>query len=164
LTRFERGSYRTGARPSSRAFAPRMADYTGPLPLPSPETRPFWEAARRHELSLPRCLSCGELHYYPRGVCPHCLSSDLEWVRCSGRGRLHTFTIVHRGQKGFPLATPYVLAVVQLDEGPRMMTNLVGVDADPATLRFDMPVEVVWADVTPDRTLVHFRPATGASA
>jgi len=71
---------------------------------------------------------------------------------------------VHRGQKGFPLPAPYVLAVVQLDEGPRMMTNLVGVAADPAVLRFDMPVEVAWADVTPQVTLVHFRPATGAGA
>jgi uncharacterized OB-fold protein len=139
-----------------------MPDYAGPLPIPTPETRPFWEAARRHELSLPRCRACGALHYYPRGACPGCLSRDLEWVRCSGRGRLHTFTIVHRGQKGFPLPTPYVLAVVQLDEGPRMMTNLVGVD--PAQARFDMPVEVAWADVTPEVTLVHFRPATGAAA
>ena len=138
-----------------------MADYAGPVPTPTPETRPFWEAARRHELTLPRCRACTKLHYYPRALCPHCGAADLEWTRCSGRGTLRTFTVVHRGQKNFPLGTPYVLAVVQLEEGPRMMTNVVG---DPATLRFDMPVEVTWADVTDTVTLPHFRPAAGAGA
>ena len=89
-----------------------MPEYTGPIPVPSPETRPFWDAARRHELSLPKCRACGALHYYPRGACPTCLSGDLSWERVSGKGSLHTFTIVHRGQKGFPVPTPYVLAVV----------------------------------------------------
>jgi len=141
-----------------------MPDYTGPLPVPTPETRPFWEAAKRHQLMLPRCRACDRLHYYPRGACPHCLSGDLEWTAVSGRGTLHTFTIVHRGQKGFPVATPYVLAVVELREGPRMMTTLVGVAPDPATVRIGMPVEVTWADVTPEVTLPHFRPAAGGAA
>ena len=93
-----------------------MPDYTGPLPLPTPESRPFWDAARRHVLELPRCRSCGQYHYYPRATCPHCLSADLEWRGVSGRGRLHTFTIVQRGSKGFPIPTPYVMAVVEPDE------------------------------------------------
>lgn len=139
-----------------------MPEYTGPIPVPSPETRPFWEAARRHELSLPKCRACGALHYYPRGACPGCLSGDLAWERVSGKGTLHTFTIVHRGQKGFPVPTPYVLAIVELAEGPRMMTNVVGVEADPATLRIGMPVEVVFDDVTPEVTLPRFRPVAGA--
>ena len=137
-----------------------MSDYTGPLPVPTPETRPFWEAARRHELHLQRCGACGRHIFYPRAVCPHCLGADLVWEKVSGRGTLHTFTIVMRGQKGFPLPTPYVLAVVELAEGARLMTNLIGVAADPAAVRIGMPVEVVFEDVTPEVTLPRFRPVT----
>ncbi|MGH7895304.1 MAG: Zn-ribbon domain-containing OB-fold protein [Candidatus Binatia bacterium] len=137
-----------------------MPDYTGPIPVPSPETRPFWDAAKRHELRLPRCRACGALHYYPRGACPTCLSGDLAWEQVSGKATLHTFTIVHRGQKGFPVPTPYVLAVVALAEGPRMMTTLV--DVDPARVKIGMPVEVVFRDVSDTIALPLFRPA-GAS-
>ena len=138
-----------------------MPDYAGPLPVPTPESRPFWEAARRHELSLQRCRACGRRVFYPRAACPNCLSPDLEWRRVSGRGTLHTFTIVHRGAKNFPLAAPYVLAVVELEEGPRLMTNLVGVEADPVRVRIGMPVEVVFEDVSSEVTLPRFRPAAG---
>lgn len=138
-----------------------MADYTGPLPVPSPETKPFWDAARRHELSLPFCRPCGAFFYYPRAACPRCLSPDLAWKPVSGRGTLHTFTVVHRGQQGFPLGSPYVIAVVELEEGPRMMTNLVGIAPDPATIWIGMPVEVTFEDATPEVTLPHFRPAGG---
>jgi uncharacterized protein len=140
-----------------------MADYTGPLPVPSPETKPFWDAARRHELSLPFCRPCRAFFYYPRAACPRCLSPDLEWKAVSGRGTLHTFTVVHRAQKGFPLGSPYVIAVVELEEGPRMMTNLVGITPDPSAIRIGMPVEVTFVDVTPEATLPHFRPAGSAA-
>lgn len=140
-----------------------MAEYTGPLPVPSPETRPFWEAARGHRLELPFCRPCGAFFYYPRAACPRCLSADIAWRPVSGRGTLHTFTVVHRGQKGFPLGPPYVIAVVQLDEGPRMMTNLVDCVPDPAAIRIGMPVEVVFHDATPEIALPLFRPAGGAS-
>ena len=136
-----------------------MADYTGPIPVPTPETRPFWEAARRHELSLQRCRACGRHVFYPRGACPHCFSADLEWRRVSGRGTLHTFTVVQRGQRGFPLGPPYVIAIVELDEGARLMTNLVDVEPDPEKIRIGMPVEVVFEDVSPEIALPRFRPA-----
>ncbi|HZP41556.1 MAG TPA: Zn-ribbon domain-containing OB-fold protein [Candidatus Binatia bacterium] len=136
-----------------------MPDYPGPLPIPTPESRPFWEAARRHELSLPRCRACGRFHYFPRAACPFCLSPDLAWQRASGRGTLYTFTVVHRGLRGFPLGPPYVLAVVELAEGPRMMTNLVGIAPDPAQIRIGMPVEVAFEDVTREVALPRFRPA-----
>ena len=136
-----------------------MPEYSGPLPVATPETRPFWEAARRHELSLQRCRACSTYVFYPRAACPRCLSADLEWRRVSGRGRLHTFTVVHRGARNFPLPTPYVIAIVELDEGPRLMTNLVGVEPDPAKIAFGMPVEVVFEDVSPEVTLPRFRPA-----
>ena len=138
-----------------------MADYTGPIPVPSPESKPFWDAAKRGSLELPRCGACHALHYYPRGVCPHCLSSDLRWERVSGKGTLHTFTIVHRGQKGFPVPAPYVLAVVELTEGPRMMTTLI--DVALPTVKVGMPVEVCFRDVSDAIALPLFRPA-GAAA
>jgi uncharacterized OB-fold protein len=140
-----------------------MPDLKAFTPVPLPETRPYWAAARRHELTLPYCTACAAFHYYPRAVCPSCLSGGLEWRRVSGRGRLHTFTIVHRGPKDFPLGTPYVLAVVELDEGPRLMTNLVGVPVDPVHVRIGMPVEVVFMDVSDDAALPHFRPVEAVS-
>ena len=146
----------TAPRGKSIAHVP---DYSGPLPVATPESRPFWEAARRHELLLQRCRACAHWIFYPRAACPRCLSMDLAWEPVSGRGTLHTFTIVTRGQKGFPLPSPYVLAVVELAEGPRLMTNIVGVAADPGAVRIGMPVEVVWDDVTPEVTLPRFRPA-----
>jgi uncharacterized OB-fold protein len=135
-----------------------MPEYSGPLPVPTPESQPFWAAARRHELTLQRCRACARFFFYPRAACPHCLSGDLEWRRVSGRGTLHTFTVVYRGLRNFPLGEPYVLAIVELDEGPRMMTNLVDVEADPAKLRIGIPVEVVFADVTSEVSLPRFRP------
>ena len=139
-----------------------MSAYAGPVPVPTPESRPFWDAAKRHVLELPRCRACGALHYYPRAACPRCLSGDLAWERMSGRGTLHTFTIVHRGQKGFPVPTPYVLAIVALAEGPRMMTTLV--DVDPLAVRIGMPVEVVFRDVSDTIALPLFRPSGGAAS
>ena len=128
--------------------------------MPTPETRPFWEAARRHELCLQRCRSCGCHIFYPRAACPGCLAGDLEWQRVSGRGTVNTFTVVYRGQKGFPLGSPYIIAIVELAEGPRLMTNLVGVEPDPAKIEIGMPVEVVFEDVTADVSLPRFRPAS----
>jgi uncharacterized OB-fold protein len=139
-----------------------MPDYSGPIPVPTPESRPFWEAARRHELLLQRCRPCGQWLFYPRAACPHCLSAELEWQRVSGRGTVHTFTVAHRGQKGFPLGSPYVIAMIELDEGVRLMSNLVGVAPDPAQIRIGMPVEVVFEDVSPEIALPRFRPRGAA--
>ena len=132
-----------------------------PLPRPiSPEvTRPFWEAAKRHELVMPRCKTCDQLFFYPRSECPRCLSSHLEWVRVSGRGRLHTYTIVYQpANAAFRDDTPYIYAVVQLDEGPRMVSNVVQCDLD--AVKVDMPLEAIFDDVTPECTLVKFKPAS----
>jgi len=135
------------------------AEYNKPLPRPlDPElTRPFWEAAKRHELVMPRCKTCDQLFFYPRSECPRCLGSDLEWVGVSGRGRLHSFTIVNQpANAAFRDDVPYVYAVVQLIEGPRMISNLVEYDVESVSV--DMPVEAVFDDVTPEWTLVKFKP------
>ncbi|GIW40195.1 MAG: hypothetical protein KatS3mg076_0772 [Candidatus Binatia bacterium] len=134
--------------------------YRGPVPVPTPETKPFWEAAKQRVLLVQECETCGHRYFYPRPLCPRCFSSRVRWLRCSGRGRLHTFVVNHRPPKDFPLPAPYVIAIVELEEGPRMLTNLVGVDPDPKTLRCDMPVEVVFEDITEDIALPRFRPAT----
>jgi uncharacterized OB-fold protein len=134
-------------------------EYKAPLPNPTPESRPFWDACRKHELHLQRCRDCQQAYFYPRDLCPHCLSRNVEWFKASGRGKLHTFVIVHRGLKVTPLELPYVLAMIELDEGPRLMSNLIGVDPDPAKIRCDMPVVVDFADVTSAVTLPRFRPA-----
>ena len=135
-----------------------MADaYTGPIPKPTPETKPFWDAAKQHKLLIQRCSDCAQHYFYPRPLCPHCLSRNVVWVEVRGRGRLHTFVINHRGPRNFPLPAPFIIGIVELDEGPRILTNIVGIEADPAAVRCDMPVEVVFADLTAEIALPHFR-------
>lgn len=131
-----------------------------PLPYPSPETQPFWDGCKRHELVLPFCPKCDSFFFYPRQFCPTCFSWDIEWRKCSGRGTLHTFAIQFRAQMpGF--TPPYVTAVVQLDEGPRLVTNLVGVDPMPSHITCDIPVEVVWEELSDEITIPNFKPVAG---
>lgn len=107
-----------------------------------------------------RCEACGQAYYYPRPICPHCMSDDVHWFQASGKGRVYSFVISHRSRPGFE--APYVIAVVELDEGPRMMTNLIGIEPDPEVLRCDMPVEIVYDEVTLEVTLPKFRPVEQA--
>ncbi|MDR7551332.1 MAG: Zn-ribbon domain-containing OB-fold protein [Armatimonadota bacterium] len=127
------------------------------LPQPSPLTAPFWQAARRRELLVQRCCACAGFVFYPRWNCPHCGARDLEWVRVSGRGTVYTYTVARRPtHPAFADRVPYVIAIVELEEGPRMTTNIVG--CDPDTVRIGMPVEAVFEDMSEDITLVMFRP------
>jgi len=129
-----------------------------PLPKPYQDTAAYWEAAKAHRFILQKCRSCGEHQFYPRGVCSHCLSSDLEWVDASGKGTIYSFTVNMRApHPGFAGKTPFVLAIVALAEGPRMMTNIV--DCDPHSVRIGMPVTITFEDVTEEVTLPQFRPA-----
>ena len=135
-----------------------------PLPEPTPETREFWDGAKRRELRIQRCRTCGEAYFYPRPFCPHCSSRDVEWFTASGRGKLHTYVISHRPAPGFQDYVPYVIAIVELDEGPRMMTNIVGVDPQPENLPIDMAVEVEWDQQNDDIHLPLFRPVSSGGA
>ncbi|HEX7354049.1 MAG TPA: Zn-ribbon domain-containing OB-fold protein [Mycobacteriales bacterium] len=110
------------------------------LPRPTPETQPYWDGAAAGELRIQRCRACGEAYFYPRPVCPHCASWDVEWFTASGEATLHSYVINERPAPGF--TAPYVIAVVELAEGPRMMTNIVGVEPTPENLVLDMPVRV----------------------
>ena len=137
-----------------------MADakYAKPLPRIDEESKGYWEACQRRELVIQRCGACGVLRHYPRALCPRCLSDAVEWVRCSGRGTVYTFTVTHQNQApGFRDALPYVLAYVELDEGVRLLTNIV--ECAPEAVRIGLAVEVVFEDATPAVTLPKFRPA-----
>ena len=135
-----------------------MADYQGALPVPTHDTQPYWDAAKEHRLVLPYCAACDAYDFYPRPFCRQCFSWDIEWRDASGKGTLHTYVINHRPARGFDEMTPYVIAVVELEEGPRMMTNIV-MEEEPTVdnLRIDAPVEVVFDDVTDEVTLPRFR-------
>ena len=115
-------------------------------PEPTPDTRPFWDAAQSKILKIQRCNSCHQWFFYPRPFCPLCGSSSVKWVETSGRARLHSYLINQRPGPGFEELGPYVVAVVELHEGPRMMSNIVDVEPDPEQLQLDMELEVVFEE------------------
>ena len=135
-----------------------MAEYAKPLPdIDNEHTKPYWEAARRHALRMQRCPACGYVRFPPGKYCPECLDENDEWVLLSGRGKVWSFGIYHHVfHQAFKQEIPYNVALVELDEGPRLVTNIVGVPNE--SIAIDMPVEVVFDDVTDDVTLVKFRP------
>ncbi|MBM3140461.1 MAG: Zn-ribbon domain-containing OB-fold protein [Chloroflexi bacterium] len=127
-----------------------------PLPEATPETKEFWDGMKRHELRIQRCEDCSQHYFYPRPFCPICHSRNVEWRTASGKGKLHTYVIAHRGHPAFD--APYVIAMVELDEGAKMMTNIVGVtDPTPDRLPVDAPVEIVYEDVNDQVTLPKFK-------
>ncbi len=133
-----------------------------PLPEPTPETRHFWEGTLAGELRLQRCNPCDRAYFPPRRCCPRCASPDVEIFRASGRGTLHSYVIHHRAAPGFE--PPYAIAVVALDEGPRLMSNLVDVAQTPEALVLDMPLEVTFERLSDEIALPQFRPRAGAEA
>jgi uncharacterized OB-fold protein len=131
--------------------------YKKPLPHIDEESKGFWEACQRHELYVQRCSACGVLRYYPRAVCPRCLSSDTQWVLSSGRGTVYTSTVTYQNlAPGFREEPPYVLAYVELDDGVRLLTNIIG--CAPEEVHIGMPVAVVFDDITSEVTLPKFTP------
>jgi uncharacterized protein len=134
-----------------------VTPYSKPLPQVTPEMRPFWEAARRRELVVQHCRSCGTPRFPARDICSRCLSRDAEWVPVSGRGTVFSWAMMHQVyHPGFAGEVPYAVVVVALEEGVRLVSNLV--DCPAGDLRAGMPVEVVFDDVTPEVTLPKFRP------
>ena len=117
---------------------------TLPAPIINPDSAAYWEGAREGKLLLQRCCDCGRLRFFPRYLCTECGSDKTEWSEVSGRGTVHIFTIVHRAAfPEFQAITPYIVALIDLEEGPRMMTNIVGDDAhdvaigDAVTVTFE---------------------------
>lgn len=127
------------------------------LPQPTPETRHFWEGTRQGELRLQRCQSCDHAYFPPRPFCPKCASRQVNVIKATGRATLHSYVISHRPAPG--LTPPYSIAVVALEEGPRMMTNIVGCPQTPDALVLDMAVEVTFEKQSDTITLPFFKPA-----
>ncbi len=136
-------------------------EYKLPLPQPNVDDKAFWEGCKRHELLLQKCSQCGKVRYYPEPFCPKCLSDKKESVKASGKGTVWSWTTTtHAFGPRFKDVVPYTVVVVKLAEGLRMTSNLI--DCKPEDIRVDMPVEVVFDDVTPEVTLPKFRPAKKA--
>ncbi len=128
-----------------------------PLPKPDRDSEFYWAAARRHELVLQQCDECERFRFYPRVICPFCLSEKYEWRPAGGRGIVYSFTVIHRPPTpAFRSQVPYVLALIDLPEGVRMMSNIIG--CDPNDVYIGMPVTVTFEDVSDDIALPKFRP------
>lgn len=133
-----------------------MTEIFGRLPVPTPETRHFWEGARQGKLLLQRCEPCDRAYFPPRPRCPRCGSTDVIVFAASGRALLYSYTIDHINLRdGLPVA----VAVAELEEGVRMMCNLLDVEQTPEALQLDMPLEVVFQKINDEITLPQFKPA-----
>ena len=125
-------------------------------------TAPYWDAAREGRLVVQECRSCGQVWHPPLPRCPHCHAADPGWRPVSGDGTVYTYTVVrHATHYAFAGAIPYVLALVALAEGPRLVTALAGVE--PGEVRVGLPVRVVFREVAPGVTLPYFEPAPDRS-
>jgi len=136
-----------------------MSDYRKPLPQPTPETQHFWDGCRDGKLLLQRCKDTGKAYFPPRPFSPYTGSRDVEVFEASGKAKLFSYVINHRPAKGFEDEAPYAIAVIELEEGPRMMTNIVDCEQTPEALVLDMPLEVAFETATDEITLPKFRPA-----
>lgn len=128
-----------------------------PLPRVTPDSEPFWRGLRARKLLLPCCLDCSEPHLPPGPVCPYCFSDRIHWKEASGRGRISTWTVVHKAWfPAFEAELPYNVVQVELDEGPRLTANVVGIGNEQ--LKIGLPVQVEFDDMTGEMTLPRFRP------
>jgi uncharacterized OB-fold protein len=130
------------------------------VPTPTPETKMFWQGTKVGELRLQRCDACTHVYFPPRPFCPKCAARTVSWFKASGHGSLYSYVIHHRPAPGF--TAPYSIAVVTLDEGPRMMTNIIGCPQAPEALQLDMRVEVVFTQLSDEIFLPQFRPVEAA--
>ncbi|MGD9891711.1 MAG: Zn-ribbon domain-containing OB-fold protein [Dehalococcoidia bacterium] len=133
-------------------------EYAKPLPVRTEENAPFWDSAKRHALEMQRCGNCGRFRYPVADFCPRCLSPEFEWQAVSGNATLYSYIIVHqRYDPSFADDLPYNVAVVELDEGPRLVSNIVGIPN--GDIRVGMPLTITYEDVTDEFTLPKFKPA-----
>jgi uncharacterized OB-fold protein len=130
------------------------------LPQPTPETRHFWEGCKAGELRLQRCAACHHTYFPPRPFCPACASREVEVFSASGKASLYSYVINHRPRPDMG-SEPHSIAVVTLEEGPRMMTNIVGCPQTPEALELDMPLEVTFESFSDEISLPFFQPAKG---
>ena len=132
-------------------------EYMKPLPKINADTKPFWDACRNHELRFQKCTECGHVRWPPSIICPLCYSNKTEWIRASVKGKVFSFVVYHKAfHPAFEADLPYVVAMVELQEGPHFLTNIVG--CDPGAVSCEMPVDVSWEDITEEFSLPKFRP------
>ena len=133
--------------------------YTKPLPKINTDNRPFWEGCRNHELKFQRCHKCGHVRWPPSELCPQCHSTETTWQISKGIGRVYTFAVYHTApHAGFADDLPYTVAIVALDEGPHLLTNIVNCSSEE--VKCDMPVKVVWEEIDERITLPKFSPSS----
>ena len=134
-----------------------MSEQGKPLPQITPLSKPFYDAARKHKFLIQRCKDCSEYVFYPKHFCPYCLSENLDWVESSGKGKIYSYTVCRSNVPAeFAPSLPYVVAIVELEEGVWTLTNIV--DCNPDDVKCDQPVEVTFEDVTDDIAIPKFRP------
>lgn len=119
-----------------------MGDLLKPVPQVDNDSREFWNGCNEDKLLIQHCKECNTYIFYPRIVCPHCMSANIEWEKSAGIGKVYSYTIVRYGPPGFKDDVPYIAALVELDEGVRMITNIIDCDIDK--VKCDMPVEVIF--------------------
>jgi uncharacterized OB-fold protein len=131
--------------------------YEKPLPQPNADDRFFWDGCKEHKLLFQKCLNCGLVRWPPSIICPNCHSNDTEIIEATGKGRIYTYAVYHQAyHPGFESEIPYVTAVIELEEGPHFLSNITG--CEPDEVECDMPVEVVWEDITEEFSLPKFKP------
>lgn len=137
-----------------------MAEYNKPIPEPDPYVnQPYFDGAKEGKLMLPRCVDCNRTHWYPRIICPHCYSRNIEWFEASGEGFIHTYAVPHRAFGGWADEVPYVMVYVDLKEGDRMFGVLRGVDATkPEDIKIGTPVRVEFEAHSDDISIAYWRP------
>ena len=132
--------------------------YEKPLPVINEDNAPYWEYCRNHELRMQKCTDCGHIRFPASIVCPKCNSMEAEWTQLSGRGKVYSYVIYHMAyHPSYKDDIPYTVAIIQLNEGPRMESNIT--DCKGEDIQIDMPVELYFDDVTDDVTLPKFKPA-----
>jgi len=135
-----------------------MTKYEKPLPVTNEDNAPYWEYCHKHELRMQKCTPCGHIRFPVSVICPKCHSMESEWTRLSGKGKVYSYVIYHLAyHPSYKNDIPYAVAIIQLDEGPRMESNITGCKVED--IKIDMPVEVYFDDVTEDISLPKFKSA-----
>lgn len=130
-----------------------------PIPHPDPLTAPYWQGALEGKFMLPHCASCGRHHFYPRSACPHCGGTGIAWSSASGRGTVYSYSVVHRAPSAaFKDDVPYVVAIVATEEGPHLLSRVVGVA--PEAVRIGMRLRVRIDKLSEEAALPVFEPET----
>ena len=135
-----------------------MTQYEKPLPIINIDNAQYWEFCKKHELRMQKCTQCGHVRFPTSILCPRCHSMETEWARLSGKGRIYSYVIYHMAyHPSYKYDIPYAVAIIQLDEGPRMESNITHCKMED--IKIDMPVELYFDDITEEISLPKFKPA-----